>query len=110
MEEGIIWIIIAVAVLVLGFAMFHYFLPGLLWLFTMGAVIVTSALDQAFSASLCPHAPWVMWIVWGGLIGGSMGFWTIAPAYGLREKRAMILLAPYCLMTIVALLRAVVAA
>ena len=48
------------------------------------------------SARLIPGAPWVMWALWGALIGASLGFWAVAPVFGLRKQRSLIGIPPSC--------------
>ncbi len=75
-------------------------------LFSAFAYILCFALDHLFSASIFPQAPWVMWCFWGGVVGAAFGFWTVAPRYGLRHRRPLILLLPFPLMLLVATLKA----
>lgn len=104
MEEAVIWMIIALFVCIIGVAAHHLIIPGIFWFIAILSLTIFTILDTVFSASLIPHAPWVMWCIWGIVLGGAFGFWTIAPVYGLRKNRPLILLVPVGLMTIVALI------
>jgi len=67
-----------------------------------------SLLDELCSARLLPAAPWLLWMLWGALIGASLGFWTVAPIFGLRKHRSLIGIAPLILMALVGLVRMLV--
>jgi hypothetical protein len=89
---------------------------GMVLLFALSGLIVPGAycgvavlglylhffLDRLFSAALIPGAPWVMWGIWGGIMGGMLGFWSVAPRYGLGEKRILLVFAPLVLLLLVA--------
>ncbi len=79
---------------------------GLYALLAAISLITFTLLDELTSASLLPAAPWVLWMLWGALIGGTLGFWTIAPVFGLRKHRALIAISPFILMAFTGLLRA----
>jgi hypothetical protein len=115
MEEAISWIFIAAAVLILLFrygwpVLENYVGPGLYWFFAVVCTGILAGLDGLFSAALLPRAPWILWAIWGGVLGGVLAFWTVAPVYGLRERRPHLLLAPVGLMLLLAGLRALVGA
>jgi hypothetical protein len=57
-------------------------------------------LDAFVGAHLLPNFPWIMWALAGALVGGCLGFWTVAPAYGLRSKRAIFSYAPFLVLVI----------
>ena len=79
---------------------------GLLYAALMSLSLGTfSLLDEVCSARLIPGAPWVMWMIWGALIGASLGFWTVAPVFGLRKHRSLIGIAPLILMALVGVIR-----
>lgn len=59
------------------------------------------SLDVATGAASIPAAPWIMWAIWGGLFGGSLGYWLIAPVYGGRENRGLLPLLPLLLMLLI---------
>lgn len=65
-------------------------------------------LDELCSARLLPAAPWLLWMFWGALIGATLGFWTIAPVFGLRKQRSLIAISPLILMALVGLVRMMV--
>ncbi len=98
------WLIIAGIVLVLLLTMAQPFLTGTYWLGAVLSVAVFAFLDALFSARATPNAPWMMWVVWGIVVGLAMAFWTIAPVYGLRKQRPLILAVPFALMLLVILL------
>ena len=104
MNEGAVFVIIVVVLLILP-CIFRPLLgaiyAGLIWL----SFATFALLDELCSASLLPHCPWVMYLLWGALIGASLGFWTVAPVFGMRKHRSLIGIAPLILMAIVGLLR-----
>ena len=59
------------------------------------SLAIFSLLDEVCSARLLPGAPWLLWMLWGALIGASLGFWTVAPVFGLRKHRSLIGIAPH---------------
>ena len=105
MEEGIGWTIIVVAILILLIAGFRFLPGGIYWCLAIIGFITFFSLDQLFSAALAPQAPWLMWIIWGAVIGAAFAFWTIAPVYGFRQHRRLIMLSPLGLMAMVAVIR-----
>jgi hypothetical protein len=108
MEESIGWIIIVIAVIVLLIAGISY-APAAIYLFlTVLGTLIALLFDQLFSASLLPGAPWVMWLLGGALIGAAFAFWTLAPVYGLRKQRPLILATPFILLLLLAALRLIV--
>lgn len=86
-------------------AIIRYLLPTLVMVFSTLSYLLCYGFDHLFSARLYPHAPWVMWCLWGGVIGAAFGFWTVAPRYGLRHRRPLILLLPFPLMLLIASIR-----
>lgn len=108
MEELIAWILVVIALLVVLQFTLGYVLIGLYWFVAVVASLFISSLDTLFSASLVPGLPWLMWVIWGALIGAALAFWTIAPIFGQRRRRALILAAPFGLMLLIALARAMV--
>ena len=62
------------------------------------------ALDVVTGASALPGAPFVMWTIWGGIFGGLLGNWLLAPLYGGRENRAWPLYLALLGMSLVAVL------
>jgi hypothetical protein len=109
MEEGIGWIVIVIALLVAIIAGYQFIPGGLYALVTVLGLLLFAALDQLLSAGFFPHAPWVMWCLWGIIMGAAFAFWTIAPVYGLRQQRPLIMATPLTLMVLVALIRLVIA-
>lgn len=101
MEEGIAWILVIIALLILFGFTARYVIWGVFWFLASLGFLVFSALDGLFSAALLPATPWLMWVVWGAVIGGAAGFWSVAPVYGLRRHRPWILAAPFGLMLLV---------
>jgi hypothetical protein len=105
-EESIIWfLIITGLLLVVGAFLFQYIIPGAYYALAALALLIYYALDQAFSVAIFPTVPWLMWLFWGAMIGAALGFWTVAPVYGLRKYRPLIIFFPAILMLFVALLR-----
>jgi hypothetical protein len=97
----IIFIIGALLILVLG----PYIFPAIYYVIALLALYIFTGLDQGFSVPLFPACPWLMWLVWGAILGAILGFWTVASIYGLRKYRPYFILIPLVLMGIVALLR-----
>ena len=98
-------IILALGAVVLP-VVIRYLLPGLGMVLSAVAYLLCCGLDHLFSTRLVPQAPWTMWVFWGGVLGAAFGFWTVAPRYGLRHRRSLILLLPFPLMLLLALLTA----
>ena len=48
-------------------------------------------LDRAFLVPRLSHRPWLGWVLCGVLLGGTLGFISIAKIYGLRRARWAIL-------------------
>ena len=94
MEETLGWVIVVIAILVLLIVGLNYLPGGIYWSLAVLGFAVHYSLDQLFSANLIPNAPWLMWIIWGAVIGAAFAFWTLAPIYGIRKQRGYILLAP----------------
>lgn len=64
-----------------------YVLSAIYWAlasFSRGLVVT---LDGLLSAQVLPDLPAAAWAAWGALLGGVLGFWTIAPVYGMRRWR-----------------------
>ena len=82
---------------------------GVVLLFSLVGILgcaVMVAADFAFLADMVAHHPWVGWSVAGFIIGAFVGFWTIAPIYGLRRYRPVILILPLLCIAIVGLINA----
>lgn len=109
MEEIIIWAVIAALVLlvILPFVL-RTAIPGLYAAIAVFAYTLFVGLDVAFGAAIIPGAPWLMWAFWGAAIGAALGFWTIAPVYGLRGHRPLIAALPFAAMLLVFMLRVAV--
>jgi len=102
MEEVIIFVIIGIAFLLLLFvALPRLIVPGIYFGIAILALFLFYGLDQLFSVIFIPRVPWLMWGLWGGIIGSTLGFWSVAPRYGLRGKRLWITLSPFILMLLV---------
>ena len=105
MEEVIAWILVILAVLVVLPFVFRYIVVGFYWFLAVFSFLAFALLDELFSASFVPGAPWVMWLFWGAVIGAALAFWLLAPIYGLRHRRPLIAASPFLLMSAVMLLR-----
>ena len=105
MEEAIAWVLVVLALLVALPFVIHYILIGIYWLLAAVSYLFFAAMDGLCSAALLPESPWLMWLIWGAVIGAALGFWTVAPIYGLRRQRVWIAAAPFLLMGIVTLIR-----
>ncbi len=80
-----------------GFFVLWIGLSALAWLadaLRWPAYYLVRSLDVATGGAALPIAPWIAWTVWGAVVGGALGYWLVAPAYGQRSNRALILLAP----------------
>ena len=108
MDELIAWILVFFAVLIGCTFALKWVVAGTFWVLVMLGWGSYCTLDQLFSAQLIPAAPWVMWVLAGALIGGALGFWTMAPIYGLRRRRAQIAAAPFVLLALIAIVRLLV--
>jgi hypothetical protein len=72
-------------------------ISSVIWLVTslrMPIYVLIHDLDLAIGARTLPGAPWVFWTIWGAVFGGALGYWLVAPQYGNRENRGVILLWP----------------
>lgn len=81
-DSRIIWGIAAVALWLL--------LSSLMWIvntLVWPSYLLLRALDTATGAAALPGAPFVVWAIWGGVFGGLLGNWLLAPLYGGRENR-----------------------
>jgi hypothetical protein len=106
MEEAVSWGLVIVAVCIVLPFVFKPLAAILYWVGTTLGVVLFTLLDGLFGARLIPGAPWLMWLLWGALIGAAVGFWTVAPVYGLRKQRPLLLGTPFILMVLVALFAA----
>ena len=50
-----------------------------------------------------PFEPWACWALVGSIFGGSLGFWMIAPALGLRKARKLAGAIPIALLVVLTL-------
>jgi len=101
LEEAIAWMLVIVAVVVLFAFAAKYVVWGVFWFLAALAHLFFTVCDALFSAPLVPGAPWVMWLVWGAVIGAAQALWSVAPIYGLRKQRGFIIGAPFALMLVV---------
>jgi hypothetical protein len=86
------WVLL-IGLLAAGAWFWRYTLGGLYMGLATGAYHGVRVLDRAFWATWLDGLPWVGWVLAGGLIGAVVGFFTIAPVYGLRRGRWAILAA-----------------
>ena len=68
------------------------------------AYYLLRTLDQITGAAALPAAPFVIWTIWGGIFGGLLGNWLLAPVYGEREYRSLPLLVGFLAMSLFAVL------
>lgn len=108
MEELIAWILVIAAVVIVLPFIIHWVIAGLYCFLAAVGWGSYFTLDQFFNAAFIPSAPWVMWMIAGGMIGAALGFWTLAPVYGLRRYRLLIVLAPFFLTTVIMMIRLLV--
>ncbi len=69
-----------------------YAVSAMYWAVASVSYALIALLDGLFSVRAMPDSPAVMWAVWGGVMGGVLGFWTIAPVYGMRRWRSAMVL------------------
>jgi len=105
MEALVFWLFIVGLATIMLAVVLGPALQGFYYMIACGALLLFTVLDSLFSASLIPGVPWLMWGFWGAVIGGALGFWTLAPVYGLRNKRTLIACAPFAAMLLIMLLR-----
>ena len=99
-DPRIVWGITAMAVWLLLNALM-WIVNNLVW----PSYLLIRALDTATGAAALPGAPFVVWTIWGGIFGGLLGNYLLAPLYGDRENRAWPLyLAVLAMLLIAALL------
>lgn len=78
------WVVLILLV-GLGVYFHKYTVAGLYTGVAAAGYSVSWSLDWFFSADRMPRYPWAAWAAWGALFGAALGFWTIAPLYGLRR-------------------------
>ena len=87
----------------LGFGLLWVVVSSAIWLVAnlrMPIYVTLRALDVMTGAHALPDAPWLMWALWGAIFGGSLGYWLVAPLYGNRENRSLLLLIPLLTMVL----------
>lgn len=93
----------------LRFAGFALTLAGFFLLSTLMLIVeslrtpfywMVHVLDIVTGGHILPSAPWVLWTMWGGVFGAALGYWLIAPLYGNRENRSLVLWLPLLLMSV----------
>lgn len=87
----------------IGLSALWLVISSVLWLLTnlrLPVFLLLRALDTATGAQALRGAPWLMWTLWGAVFGGSLGYWLVAPLYGQRENRALLLLGPLLAMAL----------
>lgn len=72
-----------------------YVIPGIYWFLAQVSFHFFYYLDSLFSANFFTGIPWFAWGIAGGLIGASIAFLSVAPRYGMRKRKILILLAPF---------------
>ncbi len=80
-----------------GLMLVTFGLSALVWLsqaLRWPAFYLVRGLDTITGGAALPIAPWIAWTVWGAVMGGALGYWLVAPSYGERENRPLILLVP----------------
>ena len=98
-DPRIVWGVIVVALWLL--------LNSLVWIvnnLAWPSYYLVRALDTVTGAAALPAAPFVVWTIWGGIFGGLLGNWLLAPLYGDRENRAWPLYLTLLAMALVAVL------
>ncbi len=73
-----------------------YVLVAILGALYTALAVIGSVLLAGLDLLLVPRQlsgmPWAAWAGWGALAGTMAGFWTVAPVYGLRRLRPVLLL------------------
>ena len=108
MDTALSWVLVAVALIVLLSVVIRPLLSGLYWFFAVFSQGTFGVLDRFFLGDLLPIAPWFCWLFWGAVIGAVCGLWTLAPVYGWRKQRPLILAAPFMLLGVIFLARAMI--
>lgn len=91
-------------ILMLAVSALFLVIPALFWLaeaLRWPFYYAIRSLDVATGARALRWAPFLMWTVWGGVFGGCLGYWLVAPIYGDRENRSFWLLLPSLAMVII---------
>jgi len=99
-ELGGILLIIA---LIIGACVFA--LAGIYTALAFLSVIILGVIDNIFGGFARSGNPVLMWALWGGILGASIGFWTVAPIYGVRSARPWIVSAPLLMALLLAIYR-----
>jgi hypothetical protein len=109
MDTALSWVLVIIALVVLLSVAIRPMLAGLYWFFSVLSQGAFAFLDRFFLADLLPAIPWLLWLFWGAVIGAACGLWTLAPIYGWRRHRPLIIAAPFALLLLIFLLRALAA-
>ncbi|MHB1462764.1 MAG: protein kinase domain-containing protein [Armatimonadota bacterium] len=72
-------------------------------LIILGGPYSISVLDYITGSLATPHAPQIMWAMWGHVYGAVAGFWLISPLRGLTRLRIPVLAGVVLLMAVFAL-------
>jgi hypothetical protein len=91
--------------LFLLFKLLEIALTGLYWVVASLSYWLITGLEWLFSSSLNPGRPAVMWAVWGVVLGAVLGFYPIAPVYGLKKFRGALIWLVFAAMVAVAFIR-----
>lgn len=102
MEELVVWLIGIIAVIALVVYAVAYALAAVFCLLVGIGWLVMAIGDHAVGAGALPTAPWIPWAVAGGLLGAALGFWTMAPVYGWKNRRPLIVAIPVIIILCIA--------
>ncbi len=105
MDTALSWVLVIIALIVLLSVAIRPLLSALYWFFAVVSQGAFAFLDRFFLADLLPAVPWLFWLIWGAVIGAACGLWTLAPIYGWRQHRPLIIAAPFALLLLIFLLR-----
>ncbi len=94
-------IAIGIAVVALIVLLGIYVIPGIYWFAAQISFHFFYFFDALFSANYFTGIPWFAWGIAGGLIGASIAFLSVAPRYGMRKKKLLILLSPLIIILII---------
>lgn len=100
------WVVVAIAWVVgVILTAIAWVVGTILYVIALVGALAYAVGDWLFASGLFGWPGWIMWSFWGLVIGGLLGFWTIAPVYGIRgNRRKLMLVGPTVLMVLLAVL------
>lgn len=97
------WVVL-LGLIAAGVVFYRYVVWALYYAAAASAYGVGWCLDRLLSGARFPDAPWIGWALSGAALGAAIGFFAIAPVYGLRRWRWTIVGVVLAAMVVVALL------